>query len=316
MSTLLDEPASQTEETTSASNLSRRTMAAMRLSFTWFGTRKTLSPEQKARAAESFGAEGEYLSAGKKLLNVAHPKFRAVTSIKTRATSYFKGISLPFPEPGLRLIRQADIAAVNTQMASFKTELEDAVEELDQNYDELKAAARQRLGNLYNESDYPVTLNGLFDVSWDFPSVEPPHYLQQLSPELYRQECERMQARFNEAVQMAEQAFTEELTRLVANLSERLTGERDGKPKVFRDTSITNLADFFQRFRRLNIRSNEQLDELVSQAQDIVRGIQPQQLRENLGLREQVGEQLGRVQNALDDLLVDRPRRNIIRKPR
>ena len=125
-----------------------------------------------------------------------------------------------------------------------------------------------------------------------------------------------MQARFNEAVQMAEQAFTEELTRLVANLSERLTGERDGKPKVFRDTSITNLADFFQRFRRLNIRSNEQLDELVSQAQDIVRGIQPQQLRENLGLREQVGVQLGRVQNALDDLLVDRPRRNIIRKPR
>ena len=82
------------------------------------------------------------------------------------------------------------------------------------------------------------------------------------------------------------------------------------------DTAITNLSEFFQRFQRLNIRSNEQLDELVEQAQGIIRGVQPQQLRENLDLREQVAEQLGSVQSALDDLLVDRPRRNILRKPR
>jgi hypothetical protein len=291
-------------------------MAAMRLSFTWFGTRKTLSPEQKARAAESFGAEGEYLSAGKKLLNVRHPKFRAVTRIKTTAVSFFRGASLPFPEPGLRLIRQDDIDSVNVQMTTLKAELEEAVTELDRHYDELRSAARERLGNLYSESDYPGTLIGLFDMAWEFPSVEPPDYLQRLSPELYRQECERMQARFDEAVRLAEAAFTEELTRLVEHLSERLSGQQDDKPKVFRDTAITNLTEFFQRFQRLNIHSNEQLDELVAQAQDIVRGVQPQQLRESLDLREHVAEQLGSVQQALDDLLVDRPRRNIIRKSR
>lgn len=294
----------------------RTMMAAMRLSFTWFGTRKTLSPEQKARAAESFGAEGEYLSAGKKLLNVRHPKFRAVTRIKTTSMSFFKGASLPFPEPGLRLIRQDDIDSVNSRMTSLKSELEEAVAELDRHYDELKSAARERLGNLYNESDYPVTLVGLFDMAWEFPSVEPPDYLQRLSPELYRQECERMQARFDEAVRLAEAAFTEELAKLVEHLTERLNGQQDGKPKVFRDTAITNLTDFFQRFGRLNIRSNEQLDELVAQAQGIVRGVQPQQLRDNLDLRDRVAEQLGSVQSALDDLLVDRPRRNIVRKPR
>ena len=57
-----------------------------------------------------------------------------------------------------------------------------------------------------------------------------------------------MQSRFNEAVQLAEQAFTEELTRLVEHLSERLSGQQDGKPKAFRDTAITNLTEFFQRF--------------------------------------------------------------------
>jgi hypothetical protein len=292
------------------------TTAAMWLSFTWFGTRKTLSPQQKAQAAESFGAEGDYLSAGKKLINVRHPKFQAVTQIRGRASQHWKSMSLPFPEPGLRLIRQSDIEAVNRQMDSLKAELEEAVEDLDRHFEELKSAASDRLGNLYNPSDYPSSLIGLFDMSWEFPSVEPPDYLQRLSPELYRQECDRMQARFDEAVQLAEQGFLEELAKLVEHLTERLRGEQEGKPKVFRDTAITNMVEFFQRFGRLNIRSNEQLDELVQQAQNIVRGIQPQELRENLDLRQQVADQLSGVQSVLDDLLVDRPRRNIMRKPR
>lgn len=316
MTQLLDANTPMSRSPSDSARRLRTTMAAMRLSFTWFGTRKTLSPKQKARAADSFGAQADCLSAGKKLLNVSHPKFRAVTGIKSRAVSIFKNVSLPFPEPGLRLVRQDDIASVNMQMTTLKAELQEAVEELNRHYDELKAAARERLGNLYNESDYPSTLIGLFDMSWEFPSVEPPTYLQRLSPELYRQECERMQARFNKAVQLAEQAFTEELTRLVDHLSERLSGQQDGKPKVFRDTAITNLTDFFQRFQRLNIRSNEQLDDLVAQAQDIVRGVQPQQLRENSGLRDHIAGQLETVQEALGDLVVDRPRRNILRKPR
>ena len=48
----------------------QKTMAAARVSFTWLGVRKTLSREQKEQAAESFGAEGQYLSAAKKLLDV------------------------------------------------------------------------------------------------------------------------------------------------------------------------------------------------------------------------------------------------------
>src|SRR5690606_26328304 len=147
---LLEDPATRTSSDTAPAQRLHTTMAAMRLSFTWFGTRKTLSPEQKARAAESFGAEGEYLSAGKKLLNIRHPKFRAVTHVKTTAVSFFKGASLPFPEPGLRLIRQDDVDSINSQMTTLKAKLEEAVEELDRHYDELRSAARERLGNLYN----------------------------------------------------------------------------------------------------------------------------------------------------------------------
>ena len=47
----------------------RTSTAAVCVSLRWFGVRKTLSAEQKAEAAEAFGANGDFLSAGKKLLD-------------------------------------------------------------------------------------------------------------------------------------------------------------------------------------------------------------------------------------------------------
>ena len=114
---------------------------------------------------------------------------------------------------------------------------------------------------------------------------------------------------------MAEQAFASELTDLVEHLTERLTGQVDGKPKVFRDSTIENLIEFFRRFRQLNVRSNEELDELVSQAEQIVQGVEPQSLRDNHVLRQTVASELGGIRNSLDSLMVDRPRRNILRRP-
>ncbi len=313
MTLLLDEPPSR-RTTTDAADRLQTEMIAMRLSFTWLGTRKTLSPEQKAVAAESFGASGDYLSAGKKLLNTKHPKFRAVNAVRSRAIAYFQGMSLPYPEPGLRLIRQEDVETINVRMTTVRQELAESVEQLQRYYDELKSAARQRLGDLYDVADYPPSLDGLFDVAWEFPSVEPPSYLRQLSPELYEEQCRRVQARFDEAVQLAEQAFLEELSNLVSHLTERLTGQSDGTPKVFRDSAVENLTGFFERFRHLNVRSNRQLDELVDQAQQIVQGVRPQSLRDSPTLRQQVTTELSGVQSLLDGLLVDRPRRNILRR--
>jgi hypothetical protein len=291
-------------------------MAAARLSFTWLGVRKTLTSQQKNQAAESFGAEGKFLSAGKKLLDTSHPAFKAVTAIRSRAVSYWKGVSLPYPEPGIRLIRQDAINEFDNQLAIFRDELGQAVEVLDGRYDEMRNAARDRLGELFNPSDYPPSLAGTFAIEHEYPSVEPPSYLRQLNPELYEQECQRVQARFNEAVQLAEQAFMDELSQLVEHLAERLSGQVDGKPKVFRDSAVANLTEFFERFGQLNIHSNRELDELVSNAQRVVRGVQPGELRNNQSLRHDVSSQLARVQSVLDGLLVDRPRRNILRRAR
>lgn len=291
----------------------RISTAAVRVSFTWLGVRKTLTPEQKSQAAESFGAEGEFLSAGKKLLDTKHAAYKEVTAVRGRVIHYWKSLTLPYPEPGIRLIRQEQIDTLNQQMTTYRAELQDAVTRLDEHYEELKAAARRRLGDLFNPADYPPSLRGLFDLAWEFPNVQPPDYLMQLNPSIYEQEKSRIAARFEEAVRLAEQAFVSEFAGLVSHLCERLSASPDNEKKIFRDTAITNLVEFFDRFRQLNIHSSDQLDDLVNQAQNMVRGVEPQTLRANETLRQHVATQLSSVQAVLDGMLVDRPRRNLIR---
>ena len=314
MPNLLDDPSPAHAPT--ASDRLRATMAAVALHFTWFGVRRSLTPEQKAQAADAFGAEGSYLSAGKKLIDTSHSAFKAVTAIKNQIAQFWKSMSLPYPEPGVRLIRRDEIGLFDTKLTSLRQELDEAVANLNQHFSELKSAARRRLGQLYNAADYPESLLGLFGVVWEYPNCEPPAYLRQLSPELYEEECRRVQARFEECVRLAEEAFTEEFSKLVMHLTERLSGNEDGKPKIFRDSAVQNLTGFFERFRHLSVQSSEQLDQLVEQAQRIVRGVKPQALRDDTSLRQQIATQLAGVQSQIEGMLVDRPRRNILRRPR
>ena len=309
---LLDEPIVINRDVNPAASL-RDNMAAVRVSFIWLGTRKSLTAEQRAEAAQPFDAEGQSLSAAKKILDTGNPAFKAVTAIKSKLAATWKDMSLPFPEPGVRLFRRDKIDEFVGLMTDLRGELADAVANLDRHYGDLKAAASERLGRLFNPGDYPVTLVGLFDVSWDFPSVEPPDYLKDLNPALYEAERQRVAARFDEAVQMAEQAFLDEFARLISHLSERITGGEDGERKIFRDSAVGNLNEFFERFRSLNVRSNDQLDALVVQAQQAVRGVGARDLRGSGDLRQQVASELSSVQAALDGLMVQRPRRKIIR---
>src|SRR5690348_6400308 len=132
MPTLLDNLETRPAESwsrpvaTGAAERLRTTMAACRVQFTWWGVQRALTAEQKAQAAQAFDAEGQFLSAGKKLLDTKHTAFRAVTAIRSKISDYWKGLSLPFPEPGVRLIRLDSVESFDRTMGDYKAELDDA----------------------------------------------------------------------------------------------------------------------------------------------------------------------------------------------
>jgi hypothetical protein len=303
-----------TQTSPNAANRLRTTMAAVRLSFTWLGVRKMLAPEQRTTAARAFHADRELLSASKLILDTKNPVYRAVAAVRSEASGYWRTVTLPFPEAGIRLLPQNSLGLFAQTMQTYRERLQEAARELAGQYDTIKSEAQRRLGSLYNASDYPQKLDGLFDLEVSYPTIEPPNYLMALHPDVYQQEQARVRERFESAVELAEQAFATELQRLTAHLAERLTGLHDGQPKVFRDSAVENLREFFERFRRLNIRSSPELDALVEQAQQTINGIEPQTLRDSNRLRAMVANDFSRVEAAVGEMLVDRPRRNILRR--
>ena len=303
-----------TQTTPNAANRLRTTCVPVKLAFTWLGVRKTLAPEQRTTAARAFHADRELLSASKLILDTKNPAYRAVAAVRSEASGYWRTVTLPFPEAGIRLLPQNSLGLFATTMQTYRERLQDAARELASQYDQMKSEAERRLGTLFNASDYPTTLDGLFDLEVSYPTIEPPQYLVSLHPEVYQQEQARVRERFENAVELAEQAFATELQRLTAHLAERLTGLHDGQPKVLRDSAVENLRDFFERFRRLNIRSSPELDMLVEEAQQVITGIEPQQLRDSVRLRQMVARDFEQIQASVGEMLVDRPRRNILRR--
>ena len=303
-----------TQTNPNAAQRLRTTMAAVRLAFTWLGVRKTLAPEQRTTAARAFHADREFLSASKLILDLKHPAYRAVAAVRSEASSHWRTITLPFPEAGIRLLPQNSLGMFATTMQAYRERLQETARELSSQYDTMKSEAERRLGTLFNASDYPTTLDGLFDLEVSYPTIEPPNYLMALHPEVYQQEQARVRERFESAVELAEQAFGTELQRLTAHLAERLTELHDGQPKVFRDTAVENLRDFFSRFRQLNIRSSPELDALVEQAQQTIMGVEPQTLRDSNRLRQMVARDFEQIQASVGEMLVDRSRRNILRR--
>ena len=162
----------------------RTTMAAVKLAFTWLGVRKTLAPEQRTTAARAFHADRELLTASELILDTKNPAYRAVAAVCSEASGYWRTVTLPFPEAGIRLLPQNSLGLFATTMQKYRERLQETARELAAQYDTIKREAERRLGTLFNQADYPSTLDGLFDLEVSYPTIEPPNYLMALHPDV------------------------------------------------------------------------------------------------------------------------------------
>jgi len=99
----------------------------------------------------------------------------------------------------------------------------------------------------------------------------------------------------------------------VSHLTGRLAEDEAGQRRVFRDSAVGNLTEFFSRFSRLNVRSSPELDALVEQARQLVQGVSPQPLRDSADLRRHVAQEMAGVQTRVEGLITEAPRRRLVR---
>jgi hypothetical protein len=193
----------------------------------------------------------------------------------------------------------------------MKVEFETEVEKFISNYEQEREIARESLGPLFNEADYPIDVRRKFRFEWRFITMHVPGKSRLLSPELYEREKEKFQALMEETRELATVALREEFAGIVRHMVERLSGEEDGKPKRFQASMLDKMGEFLDSFGDRNLFADDKLAELVDQARDVVSGLSTDELRQDGNLRRYIADEMNQLRVVVDGALEDLPRRKI-----
>ena len=251
----------------------------------------------------------EWLRGRKCLVNAE--RLNDIRAVVSRARKALQLSALPFPIKGLELVPKDAIDAVEAKLSEFRDEYWAAVERFLIGYEEEKDVAREKLGNLFNEADYPLNIRSKFGFEWRYITLQTPGKSNVLSPELYQREKEKFSEMMEETRQLAMAALRQEFADHVNHLVNRLTNNEDGTPKVFKSSMIEKMQGYLDSFDARNMFQDSALAELVEQAKELVGEVSASSLRDNAGLREQIRKAMESVRETMDSNIVDLPRRKI-----
>ena len=270
----------------------------------WGATRK-INPSQLSDRPVS----NEWFRANKKLVD--YDALKPIRKVANTSRSYLAAVSLPFPIHGMVFMPKEMISRVDDKLNEFKDGFEKTVDAFLKRYDELREMAMVYLGDLFNETDYPVDIRGKFSFVWRFVILDVPNgNTAILAPEVYEREKEKFVQTMEQARELAIQSLREEFSEMVARITERFSTGSDGKPKVFKNGTVNNFYDYFETFKERNIFKDDQLAVLVERAQAILGETPAETLRSDGDLKEQIRGSMQGVEEAMADIL-SMPRRKI-----
>jgi len=235
----------------------------------------------------------------------------SVRSVLSKARTHLQKAALPFPIHGLNLVPKETLTRVDESLRQMKSEFEAEVEKFIESYESEREKARESLGHLFSESDYPIDVRRKFRFEWRFITMDVPGKSGILSPELYEREKEKFQVLMEETRELATLALREEFAGIVRHMVERLSGEEDGKPKKFKNSMMEKMGEFLESFGDRNLFDDEKLAVLVDQARDVVSGLSTDELRQDANLRSYIAEEMNQLRVAVNGALEDLPRRKI-----
>ena len=229
-----------------------------------------------------------------------------------KARNYLRKISLPFPIKGCVLVPKKLIPEIQEYLKEIEWHYNSAVEDFLYWYPQTIKDAKDSLGELFDECDYPTqeTIKNKFRFQWRYITIGP-SVSRVLPPSIYKEEVKKFRELMEQARSEAITALREEFVELVTNIADKLQNHDDGRPTRLRDAAVENLKQFLDNFSSRNIFEDAQLSELVEQCRGIISNTNANAIRGNTHVREEVHLQMEKILAGIDASLEDLPRRRL-----
>lgn len=178
-------------------------------------------------------------------------------------------------------------------------------------YAPAKEDAKKRLGQHFNESEYPSeeALEASFATRHRWISFNVPAALEEYSKEIAEREGARVEREYERAASEIEQALWVTFSDAVDKLAERLGEDpATGKPRVFRDDATAKIEDFLSTISARNITGNAKLTALTDRARSILKGLDPEKVRKDKDGRATLLQSVEQVKAEIAKLEVIAPK--------
>jgi hypothetical protein len=278
------------------------------------GTRRRVDERMNVENVEkSEQPDRDTLRVGKLILESA--ELDAIKEIdgKIRRYVYTRALPADFFRSGVYLLPVDLLASVDDELRAFEARRAALVDAFVAVYPTLVDAAREKLRALYNPAEYPDVreVARMFSFTWRYVTFETPGKLKGVSRALFQREAEKMERDLQGAAESVRQALRVAMGDVVAEMVSKMTDQPNGKRQIFRDSSIARVQDFLETFAARNLTDDAALATLVEKAGKLVKGVTPDELRDDATLREEIRDGFTAIKSAIAPMLTSRPTRAI-----
>jgi hypothetical protein len=239
-------------------------------------------------------------------------KLDAVQKIAGAIRTWHYEQTLPWSDGGSRLLPMKNFFDYKASLNSFRSQFEQAVEDLLVAYPELVSAAAFQLGSLFDRGDYPDAgeLLSKFKFKYSFsPVPEVGDFRIETGEEVKRELQEQYQTMFNEKLNDAMQDIWDRLHETLRHMSTKLSDSpnprtlKDGtevRAQIFRDSLINNAVELCGLLSKLNVTDDPKLEQARQDVERVLCGLTPQDVRESDNVRADVKSEVDRILSKFD----------------
>jgi hypothetical protein len=254
-------------------------------------TREVLAERQ---AASDAGRFEKYLVPPKALepVNKAH----------TQARQRHYRLTLPWGDENVRILASAAFFEYNNAMSEERSNCERTYDDFCASYPRYLAEAPARLVKLFDPKDFPspTEIASKFGFSIQIlPVPDKADFRVTLGGEIEDEIRENIERTVTDRLALAQQDLWARVLDTVKHFAQTMRED----DKVFRDTTVTKLADLARLAPKLSLSADPRLEEICADVLAIADGLDPDDLRKNKRIRSEAADQaqaaLAKIESAM-----------------
>lgn len=257
-------------------------------------------------------ADKKFVRANKRLLNSA--ELKRIRRYDSSIRKFVRAQALPsLFKGGFFMVPTALVEKVDKTLSTMAEARALLVDEFTEAYPSLIESAKESLRDIFNENDYIAAdeVKDAFAFGWRYINFGVPAQLAQIKQEIYEKEQAKAEKHWEQATAAMQNLLRANMQELVEHIAERLETTAEGKPKVFKASTIENITDFLSTFDARNITDDRDLKALVDKAKKLTKGVDAEKLRDDEQLRAEFKLGMADVKAALDKMVIDKPSRKL-----